>query len=56
MRIEEEIPAEVESESSAKEKIDEIKADIESHPRRQHWKSGGLYVIGTERHESSPYR
>ncbi|SNZ20793.1 preprotein translocase subunit SecA [Cohaesibacter gelatinilyticus] len=50
MRIAEEIPAEIEGEEREK-KIDEIKADIETKKQKA-LEAGGLYVIGTERHES----
>jgi preprotein translocase subunit SecA len=50
MRIAEEIPAEVEGEEREK-KIAEIKADIEAK-KKTALEAGGLYVIGTERHES----
>ncbi|SNY92331.1 preprotein translocase subunit SecA [Cohaesibacter sp. ES.047] len=50
MRISQEVPAELEGEARTK-MIDEIKADIEAK-KQVAIKAGGLFVIGTERHES----
>nr|WP_321455854.1 preprotein translocase subunit SecA [uncultured Cohaesibacter sp.] len=50
MRIAQEIAEDVQGEERQK-KIAEIKADIEAK-KEQAIKAGGLYVIGTERHES----
>ena len=50
MRVAEEVPAELEGDAREK-KIDEIKADIEAK-KQIALDAGGLYVIGTERHES----
>ena len=50
MRIAQEIPEEVQGEEREK-RIAEIKADIEAKKQKA-LEAGGLYVIGTERHES----
>ncbi|MCV6574840.1 MAG: preprotein translocase subunit SecA [Cohaesibacter sp.] len=50
MRVAAEVPDNVEGEARQK-KIDDIKADIEDK-KQQALAAGGLYVIGTERHES----
>ena len=50
MRISQEVPEELEGEERQK-KIDEIKADIEAK-KQIALTAGGLFVIGTERHES----
>ncbi|MCV6547352.1 MAG: preprotein translocase subunit SecA [Cohaesibacter sp.] len=50
MRIAAEVPDSIEGEARQK-KIDDIKSDIETK-KQQALAAGGLYVIGTERHES----
>ena len=50
MRIEQEIPEELEG-AEREARIAEIKADIEAK-KKVALEAGGLYVIGTERHES----